>query len=279
MTYKINWNRRRYTESEFIDAWNSSATVSECARRLNVKAAGGNFFTLTKTAHALGLSKEHFTGKPLERTKKGYSKTKPLEEILVEDSSYTSTNALRNRLIREGVFPAQCSNCKRTEWIGEDIPLELDHINGVSSDHRIENLRILCPNCHALTPTYRGKNIRGGQRVAKKDKCGCGREKSVTSIYCQRCYQVGRVTRKYSGAANPSRSVCACGNAKSERAKVCMMCNKRAQSAHVPPVEELLSILESVSWNMCKAGRHYKVSDNAVRKWVNKYELSRPDSK
>lgn len=54
----------------------------------------------------------------------------------------------------------KCESCNLEEWLGNKIPLELDHINGVNNDNRIENLRILCPNCHALTPTYRGKNIK-----------------------------------------------------------------------------------------------------------------------
>lgn len=63
----------------------------------------------------------------------------------------------------------RCSECGLTEWRGQPIPLELDHISGNRRDLRVENLRLLCPNCHALTPTYRGKNAtreRRGLRMA-----------------------------------------------------------------------------------------------------------------
>ncbi len=66
---------------------------------------------------------------------------------------------LKTRLIRAGIKGAFCEDCGLAAWSGKPIPLELHHVNGDSTDNRIENIRILCPNCHAQTPTYRGKNI------------------------------------------------------------------------------------------------------------------------
>lgn len=81
----------------------------------------------------------------------------PLIEILVLGSSY-QTNKLRIRLLREGVKEHRCEVCGLSEWLGSPIPLELDHINGINNDHRLHNLRLICPNCHAQTDNYRGKN-------------------------------------------------------------------------------------------------------------------------
>ncbi len=67
---------------------------------------------------------------------------------------------LKSRLFKEELKQKQCESCKLTEWLGKPIPLELDHIDGNNSNNSLNNLRILCPNCHALTPTYRGKNIK-----------------------------------------------------------------------------------------------------------------------
>jgi hypothetical protein len=83
----------------------------------------------------------------------------PLEKILVEHSSYVSTHHLKERLLKEGVKEHKCECCGSTKWMGEPIALELHHINGVKDDLRIENLQILCPNCHAFTDNYRGRNI------------------------------------------------------------------------------------------------------------------------
>ena len=80
-----------------------------------------------------------------------------VQEVLVKDSTYQSYK-LKNRLLREGLKERRCECCGLTEWQGMPIPLELHHINGDNRDHRIENLQMLCPNCHALTETYRGRN-------------------------------------------------------------------------------------------------------------------------
>ena len=80
-----------------------------------------------------------------------------MNEILVENSHY-QTSKLRKRLIKEGYFEKKCYNCEKTIWLDKNIPLELEHKNGDRTDNRIENLTLLCPNCHAFTPHYRGKN-------------------------------------------------------------------------------------------------------------------------
>lgn len=81
----------------------------------------------------------------------------PLDKILVSKSNY-QTNKLRKRLIKSKIKEHCCEHCGNVMWQGEPIPLELSHKNGLNDDHRLENLEILCPNCHALTDTYRGKN-------------------------------------------------------------------------------------------------------------------------
>lgn len=81
----------------------------------------------------------------------------PLEYLLTPNSNYQS-NKLRKRLINEGWLEAQCSECALTEWRGYPIPLELDHVDGNNTNNVLSNLRLLCPNCHAQTENYRGKN-------------------------------------------------------------------------------------------------------------------------
>ena len=94
------------------------------------------------------------------------SKELPLAEIMTKDASYQTTR-LKGRLLNDGILTNRCYNTKCTlhyatdmKWAGEPIVLHLDHINGIPNDHRLTNLRLLCPNCHSQTPTYAGKNIK-----------------------------------------------------------------------------------------------------------------------
>lgn len=150
---------RRYTDEQLAEAVASSLSMAEVLRKFNIRAAGGNYDTLRNRIKELGLDTSHFTGKQwLKGRKNPFVSERSLEEVLVKDSTYVNTHSLRKRLIREGVFEHRCVSCGLNEWLGGPIPLEIDHINGERRDNRLENLRLLCPNCHALTATYRGKN-------------------------------------------------------------------------------------------------------------------------
>ena len=70
---------------------------------------------------------------------------------------------LKRRIIEDNLIPYKCDKCgNQGEWLGKKLTLQIDHINGNHFDNRLENLRFLCPNCHAQTPTYAGKNKMGG---------------------------------------------------------------------------------------------------------------------
>ena len=126
---------------------------------LSPKAAG-NYRTVRKHVEALGLDTSHFVGKGAGKSKGNVKYT--LAEMLVENGS-ASTYNVRNRLFKEGIKEYQCEFCGLSEWMGKPIALQLDHINGVGNDHRIENLQILCPNCHSQTETWGSRNARSGR--------------------------------------------------------------------------------------------------------------------
>jgi 5-methylcytosine-specific restriction endonuclease McrA len=88
-----------------------------------------------------------------------HSKESFINKVLVKDGAGWHSDSIKKRIIELGLKEHKCESCGITEWLGHKAPIHLDHINGDRFDNRIENLRILCPNCHALTPTYGGKNI------------------------------------------------------------------------------------------------------------------------
>jgi 5-methylcytosine-specific restriction endonuclease McrA len=91
------------------------------------------------------------------------------EDVFVENSTY-ARHRLKDRIIKEEMIPYVCDDCGLTdEWNDKKITLQLDHINGVNDDNRIENLRFLCPNCHSQTHSYAAKNRNNPLRKPKRN--------------------------------------------------------------------------------------------------------------
>lgn len=146
------------SDDEFQKIIQNSYSYSECLRKLGLTDKGGTSTKILKERILeLNCSIEHFS-----RTNSNVYKKYSTEEILVENSLYTKTSRLKERLIKEGLLEERCSICGLgPEWNGKILVLQLDHINGVHNDNRLENLRIVCPNCHSQTDTYAGKNNKG----------------------------------------------------------------------------------------------------------------------
>ncbi|SFQ39185.1 HNH endonuclease signature motif containing protein [Hymenobacter arizonensis] len=152
--------KSRVTDEEFRLVVAQSFSVAEVIAQLGLVPAGGNYKTVYTRIKRLELPITHFTGSGwnVGRRFRQFGKPFSWDKILVKNSTYTSTFRLRNRLILHGLKEHRCEQCKLAEWQGTLIPLELHHINGINNDHCLANLQLLCPNCHALTDTYRGKN-------------------------------------------------------------------------------------------------------------------------
>lgn len=149
----------RFSNSQLIEAIKDSSSIRQVLSKLGLVEAGGNYTTIKKRILSLGIDISHFTGKGWKKEKHFPTfSPKPLSELLQKGVYYQSYK-LKKRLFAEKLKFPICENCLLTEWVGKPIPLELDHINGDKTDNRLENLKILCPNCHALTNTYRGKKL------------------------------------------------------------------------------------------------------------------------
>jgi hypothetical protein len=136
-----------------IEASQTTNSATEAAAKLDIK-----YDTYKKYAIKYGVFKTNQAGIGVSKPKQDNIGKIPLIDILEGKHPQYQSNKLRLRLLSEKVFIHRCSGCDLELWLGNPIPLELDHIDGNSSNHLLENLRLLCPNCHALTSTYRGRN-------------------------------------------------------------------------------------------------------------------------
>lgn len=187
----VNWDLRTYTKDRFMAVWLRSDSIAACASELGLAKNGGTYKSLRSAAASLGLTESHMTRTEqysVEGRRTTYSIK--LSDLLVEDSTYSSTSGLRVRLIREGLLEPKCVGCGKSKEYNfisgtiDPINFHLDHINGINTDNRLENLRILCPTCHSFTPTYAGKN----RNSVSPKACDCGSpidRKSVTCLPCR----------------------------------------------------------------------------------------------
>jgi len=206
--------------------------------------SGGSHEVLKKYAARWNISTDHWD--PYAATRgHGSLRRRPLEEILVEHSTF-SRGHLKQRLYEEGLKRPVCELCGQGEiWRGRVMGLILDHINGVSDDNRLSNLRIVCPNCAATLDTH------------------CARKRRVTRVE-QECVRCGRTFRP----RDTRQRYCSreCG-IRWDRSGIP---RPGARKVDRPPYSQLLREVNAIGY--LATGRRYGVTDNAVRKWLRQYE-------
>lgn len=146
----------RYSKEDFCNAVKTSFSIREVLIKLGLKATGGAYLSFKRACIRFNVSTSHFTGMLWSKGKTVGPK-RPVEDYL-SGKCCISSDALKKRLIQEGILQHKCLFCQGTEWNNKPIPIELDHIDGDHENNTLKNLRILCRNCHAQTNTYAGKN-------------------------------------------------------------------------------------------------------------------------
>ncbi len=207
----------------------SCDSMASVVRHFGFAIASGNYKTLKKRLDEEDIDYSHIKlGLNNNKGRRFVSRAFPLEEVMIENSTY-SRKELKRRLLKNGTLQNKCEICGQDEaWNGQKLIMVLDHTNGVSNDHRRENLRMLCPNCNSQQSTFAGKHLR------KKYNCNiCGRQitKHSKSGICKKCVDV-----------------------------------KQRKVKNRPSQEQLLKEIEET--NYCAVGRKYGVSDKAIRKWL-----------
>lgn len=227
----------KYNDSDIKKAIMDNKSIAGVLRQLGLAPKGGNYKTIDLAIKRLGLNISHFTGQGhLKDRKHDWAKKIPLDEILVENSTYNNNANIKRRLFKENLLENACQICDmKPIWQGKPIVLRLDHINGVNNDNRIENLRMICPNCDSQTDTFTGRNIKKKPKPKKNQK---------------------------------SCSVCLGEVSKTNKSGLCLSCSQRKVVGRInrPDKETLLHEVKAVGYSA--TGRKYGVSDNAIRKWL-----------
>lgn len=229
----------KFSEEELRQLVKSSTSFYELSLKLGYSCKGNNNITIRNRLEKYDISTDHFTG-----TGKSQIKRTP-ENTFIKDS--TAVQSVLRRMYYNGNYTDyKCSICGQEPfWNGRELTLTLDHINGNNHDDRLENLRWVCPNCDRQLSTFAGKNSNKKDKYNSREQnycLDCGKPISYEALRCEECAKIA------------SRKI------------------KR------PEKEELYNILIENKGNFTLVGKLFNVSDNAIRKWCDSYNLPRHSS-
>lgn len=238
-------------EEIVINFIKESNNINEVCKKLGIKATNTNYLRIKKIIEKYNLDISHFC---IDNTETKERKVYTKEDIFKENSTYQKSK-LKDKLIEFGLKEWKCERCGRSEWENEKIPLETHHINGTNTDNRIENLQLLCPNCHAITDNYCGKNINHTNQLPVKHKIKtckyCGKEFTGRWDYCSP--ECGKKARKQ--VLEQSR----------------LTTNSKAKLDY-PTKEWLEEAIKTRSFR--SIGKEYGVTDNTIKSWCKKYGIA-----
>lgn len=149
---------KKMTEEKLREVIPQAISIAEVLKKLEMSVTTANYRTFHKMVKTFALDTSHFLGHSYLKSGRPSSQVRSLEDILVKESTYLNIAQLKKRLFDKGLLQYECYECKIDSWRGKPISLQLDHVNGIHNDHRLENLRLMCPNCHSQTSNFAGKN-------------------------------------------------------------------------------------------------------------------------
>lgn len=137
------------TKEQLLEAIGNSSSINGVIRYLGLNKSSATYNQIRKKIEVYGIT-------PTFKVKE--NKRYSFDDIFCEGSTYDRKD-VRNKVIKEKIIPYKCSECSISDWNGNPISLQLDHINGINNDNRVNNLRFLCPNCHSQTSTWGNRRV------------------------------------------------------------------------------------------------------------------------
>ena len=192
---EINMRKKRSpiwlcSKEKLVEIYKNSASVKEALGKFGLPHIGCNYKTLKARLDQEGMDYSRLTKSGLSNMHikfKGLMRARPLKDVLIENIVLNTTN-LKARLIKERILKNVCSVCNNgSMWQGAPIALILDHISGDRSDNRIENLRLVCPNCSSQLPTFAGRNISKRKKIFYCSRCNEETATHTKTGLCAKC--------------------------------------------------------------------------------------------
>ena len=249
--------KNKRSKEEYVEAIKNSKSIAGVCRYLGIIPKGGNYKIVHKNIDLYKLDTSHFTGSAwnVGEDYRVVVPPQPLETILVEHSYYQS-HKLKQRLIKENIKPHKCECCGRSQWEGYEIPLELHHINGINTDNRLENLQLLCPNCHALTDNYRSRN-----------------KTEYKATISQKHQELVIKTINNTKPKDRIKNHCIVCGKETKNKKYCSYecCHQDSRKVNITK-EQLIQDFKEIK-SFLGVAKKYGITDNGIRKWCRKYGL------
>jgi len=150
--------KRKWSDEDLKKALATSISYAEIVRKLGLRTYGGNWGIVKNACTVLNLDTSYLLGQGHGKGRTTPKNKRSLEDVMVENSNYCAGH-LKVRLLKNGLLKNECSLCgQKPEWKNKKLVMVIDHINGINNDNRLNNLRLLCPNCNSQQPTFsRGK--------------------------------------------------------------------------------------------------------------------------
>ncbi len=221
-------NKYQWNLEKIKNAVKESINLSEVLIKLNIPRQGNNSATLKKILDSNNIDYSHFTGRA--RT---YKTTYVKAEVYLNSDKQINTSKLKSKLLKETILENRCAVCGIQQWNNKPIVLQLHHIDGNPSNNSLNNLQLLCPNCHSQTENYCGNANKNIVKYYCKD---CGKEITKGSTYCSMC------------------------------------ASKHRRKVERPTKNQLINDFVKHK-SFVQVAKIYNISDNALRKWCISYNL------